>query len=112
MKYLNNLTKEQQDRLDDIILLLDNNEFVAWSNDLYKLKYNSSNKKEILVVCTTNGYTTGLSKNDILDCYTDKWTIRENTYPQLKNIWTRPNKNITKESRIEIERIREEIKNY
>tara|TARA_R110000803_G_scaffold175543_1_gene238080 strand:- start:184 stop:456 length:273 start_codon:yes stop_codon:yes gene_type:complete len=87
---MKNLTQKQQDRLDDIKLLLDNNEFVAWKNDLYQLTYNSANKNEILVVCTENDYTTGLCESDILDCYTDKFTIRENEYPQIKNISTIP----------------------
>jgi hypothetical protein len=88
---MKNLTKEQKDRLEDIKLLLDNNEFVAWSSDMYKLKYKSLDNKKILVVCTENGFTTALCENDILDCYTDKWTIRENDYPQLKNISSIPN---------------------
>lgn len=83
---MKNLTKEQKDRLEDIKLLLDSNEFVACGSDMYKLKYQSLSNKKILVVCTENGFTTGLCEDDILDCYTDKWTIRENVYPQLKNI--------------------------
>jgi|TARA_R100001440_G_scaffold75700_1_gene103654 hypothetical protein len=87
---MENLTQKEIDRLDDIKLLLDNNEFVAWESDMYELRYKSLDNKKILVVCIENGYTTGLCQSDILQCYTDKWTIRENEYPQLKNITTVP----------------------
>ena len=84
----NSLNKIEKERLQDIKLLLDNKESVCWKNDLYDVKYDIKNK--IIVVCNENNYTTGLQKEDLLNCYTDKWTIRENNY-NLKNITTYPN---------------------
>ena len=77
------IKKRIEKRLQDIKLLLDNKETVNWMNDLYDVEYDTDGT--LIVVCNQNQYTTKLTNNDILDCYTDKWTIREGIY-NLNNI--------------------------
>jgi|TARA_R100000081_G_scaffold66100_1_gene34007 hypothetical protein len=62
--------------LETINFLLNNNEDVYWSNSNYHVKKDSKTNK-LIVVCIENGYTTPLEKEDIKDCGTHKWAIRE-----------------------------------
>lgn len=61
--------------LKTINFLLDNNETVFWSNQNYEVKRESNGK--LIVVCTSNGFTSGLQNAELKECGTDKWTIRE-----------------------------------
>lgn len=62
--------------LSIINFLLNNNEDVYWAGDNYKVKKEKITGK-LLVVCTDNGYTTGLQFDELKECYTSKYAVRE-----------------------------------
>jgi len=62
--------------LSIINFLLDNNKEVYWASTWYRVK-KEKNTGKLLVVCTENGYTTGLLKSDLDNCFADKWAVRE-----------------------------------
>lgn len=62
--------------LSIINFLLDNNKEVFWATRWYRVK-KEKNTGKLLVVCTENGYTTGLKKSDLDNCFADKWAVRE-----------------------------------
>ena len=52
-------------------------------NDNYEVK---NDRGAFIVVCKINGHTIGLPGEDIKNCYTNKWNVRENKELQGFNI--------------------------
>ena len=63
--------------------LLENNmEVNIYTND-YQVK---NDRGSFIVVCKDNGHTIGLPDEDMKNCYTNKWNVRENKELQGFNI--------------------------
>ena len=72
-------TKEQLD------FLLKNNMEVNIHNENYQVK---NDKGVLIVVCKSNGFTSRLEENEIKECYTSKWNVRE--HEELEGFNIRP----------------------
>lgn len=55
--------------------LLDKNIEVYWNSGNYIVKRESNGN--LIVVCTCNGFISGLSKDELEDCGINKWDARE-----------------------------------
>jgi hypothetical protein len=55
--------------------LLDKNIEVYWNSGNYIVKRESNGN--YIVVCTCNGYTSGLSEDELEECGINKWDARE-----------------------------------
>ncbi len=80
---LKQLNKE--DYLQKINWALDNDIVVNINSDIYEVK--KENWGELVVVCIDNGSCFGLQDEEIMQCYINKWDVRENEELRGFNIY-------------------------
>jgi hypothetical protein len=68
----------------EINQLLDKNIEVYWNSGNYIVKREKNGN--LIVVCTCNGYTSGLHKDELKDCGINKWDARELNLQNFKVI--------------------------
>ena len=73
--------------LEQISFLLNNNMEINIYNTNYQVK---NDKGNLIVECKVNGHTTGLLNDELENCFTNKWNVREHKLLKGFNIF--PNK--------------------
>lgn len=64
---------------EQLNFLLDNNMEVNIHNENYEVK---NDRGVLIVVCKSNGFISRLEDNEVKNCYTSKWNVRE--YEELE----------------------------
>jgi len=90
MKNLKFYTAETKELTKEVYLAkinwaLDNDIVVNINSDIYEVK--KEKWGELVVVCVENGACFGLQDEEIMNCYINKWDVRENEELRGFNIY-------------------------